>query len=408
MNGKSVSTVALFGLPISNVSMAEAVERIANGIEEGTTQQIATANLDFARNARKNSFLQQVICDCSLVLPDGAPMLWASWLLGRPLKQRVTGVDLIPELARISAERGYRIFVLGSKEESAQSAIEILQQRHPGALFVGRHSPEESSLEEMDDDEILRRIHAARPDILLVAFGNPKQELWIDRNRDRLNVRISIGIGGSLDMIAGRVRRAPKFVQKMHLEWMFRLLQEPRRLLPRYVLDTMALLRHLPREIVANRRQPEKTNMWPMEVSLQGRTRIVHLPGTLSGPDCRIVESQAALAVELGEHLVLDMTLTERVEADGVGCLLEARRTMIAAGRPLWMAGVTEPVRRVLQSASLVQHMRMAPTLREAVRLGGMPERRKRFVPQTGAARMAVQTRQMAREMSKQTGAAAA
>jgi N-acetylglucosaminyldiphosphoundecaprenol N-acetyl-beta-D-mannosaminyltransferase len=366
--------------------MAEAVERIADGIEAGTTQQIATANLDFARNARKNSFLQQVICDCSLVLPDGAPMLWASWLLGRPLKQRVTGVDLIPELARISAERGYRIFVLGSKEESAQSAIEILQQRHPGALFVGRHSPEESSLEEMDDDEILRRIHAARPDILLVAFGNPKQELWIDRNRDRLNVRISIGIGGSLDMIAGRVRRAPKFVQKMHLEWMFRLLQEPRRLLPRYVLDTMA----------------------PMEVSLQGRTRIVHLPGTLSGPDCRIVESQAALAVELGEHLVLDMTLTERVEADGVGCLLEARRTMIAAGRPLWMAGVTEPVRRVLQSASLVQHMRMAPTLREAVRLGGMPERRKRFVPQTGAARMAVQTRQMAREMSKQTGAAAA
>ena len=235
MNGKSVSTVALFGLPISNVSMAEAVERIADGIEAGTTQQIATANLDFARNARKNSFLQQVICDCSLVLPDGAPMLWASWLLGRPLKQRVTGVDLIPELARISAERGYRIFVLGSKEESAQSAIEILQQRHPGALFVGRHSPEESSLEEMDDDEILRRIHAARPDILLVAFGNPKQELWIDRNRDRLNVRISIGIGGSLDMIAGRVRRAPKFVQKMHLEWMFRLLQEPRRLMGRRV-----------------------------------------------------------------------------------------------------------------------------------------------------------------------------
>jgi N-acetylglucosaminyldiphosphoundecaprenol N-acetyl-beta-D-mannosaminyltransferase len=231
-----------------------------------------------------------------------------------------------------------------------------------------------------------------------VAFGNPKQELWIDRNRERLNVRVSIGIGGSLDMIAGRVRRAPKFVQKMHLEWMFRLLQEPRRLLPRYVLDTMALLRHLPREIVANRRQPDKTNMWPMEVSLQGRTRIVHMPGTLSGPDCRAVEGQAALAVELGEHLVLDMTLTERVEADGVGCLLEARRTMVAVGRPLWMAGVTEPVRRVLQSASLVQHMRMAPTLRETVRLCMQPERRKRFVPQTGAARLAVQDRQMAKQ----------
>ena len=400
MNGKSVSTVALVGLPISNVSMAEAVERIANGIEEGTTQQIATANLDFARNARKNSFLQQVICDCSLVLPDGAPMLWASWLLGRPLKQRVTGVDLIPELARLSAERGYRIFVLGSKDENAQKAIEILEARFPGALFVGRYSPEQKALEEMDDEEILHRIHKARPDILLVAFGNPKQELWIDRNRERLHVNVAIGIGGSLDMIAGTVRRAPKFVQKMHMEWMFRLLQEPRRLLPRYVLDTVALLRHLPREIIANRRQPEKTNMWPMEVSLQGRTRLVHLPGTLSGEECRIVESQAALAAEREEHLVLDMTLTERVEADGVGCLLEARRTMIAAGRPLWMAGVTDPVRRVLQSASLVQHMRMAPTVREAVRLCGMPERRKRFVPQTGQARMAAKALQEASQSS--------
>ena len=398
MSSKSVSTVALFGLPISNVSMAEAVERIAEGIEDGSTQQIATANLDFARNARKNSFLQQVICDCSLVLPDGAPMLWASWLLGRPLKQRVTGVDLIPELAKLSAERGYRIFLLGSKDENARTAIEILQARFPGALFVGRYSPEEKPLDDMDDDEILSRVHAVRADILLVAFGNPKQELWIDRNRERLGVRVAIGIGGALDMIAGTVRRAPKFVQAMHLEWMFRLLQEPRRLLPRYVLDTMALLRHLPREIVANRRQPEKPNMWPLEVSLQGRTRLVHLPGALSGADCRIVEQQAALAAERDEQLVLDMTLTERVEADGVGCLLEARRAMIAAGRPLWMAGVTDPVRRVLQSVSLVQHMRMAPTVREAVRLCGMPERRKRYVPQTGRARMAAQAKAAAKQ----------
>jgi N-acetylglucosaminyldiphosphoundecaprenol N-acetyl-beta-D-mannosaminyltransferase len=309
-------------------------------------------------------------------------------------------VDLIPQLAKLSAERGYRVFLLGSKEENARKAIDILEARFPGALFVGQFSPELKGLGEMDDDEILSRIHAARPDILLVAFGNPKQELWIDRNRERLNVRVAIGIGGSLDMIAGTVRRAPRFVQKIHMEWMFRLLQEPRRLLPRYMLDTLALLRHLPREIVANRRQPEKPNMWPMEVSLQGHTRVLHLPGALTGRDCWMVESQAALAVERDEQLVLDMTLTERVEADGVGCLLEARRTMIAAGRPLWMAGVTEPVRRVLQSASLVQHLRMAPTLREAVRLCGMPERRKRFVPLTGPARMAVQARAAAKQSS--------
>jgi N-acetylglucosaminyldiphosphoundecaprenol N-acetyl-beta-D-mannosaminyltransferase len=401
MDRKSVNTVALFGLPISDVTMAEAVERIAQGIEEGTSQQIATANLDFARNARKDSFLHQVICDCSMVLPDGAPMLWASLLLGRKLKQRVTGVDLIPELAKLSAERGYRIFLLGSKETNAQTAQEMLEKRYPGAQFVGRYSPEVKELGEMDDAEILRRIHAARPDILLVAFGNPKQELWIDRNREKLGVAVAIGIGGALDMIAGSVRRAPKLLQTMQLEWMFRLLQEPRRLLPRYARDLMALVQHLPREIAANWSQPEKKmNGWPLEVSVQGNTRIVHLPGTLSGADCAEVELQAEVAVRLNERLVFDMALTERIEADGVGCLLEARRRMIAAGLPFWLAGVAEPVRRVLHTSSLIQHMKVAQTTRDAVRLSAQPERRKRFVPLTGLARMAASQRRKAVESS--------
>ena len=397
MNVKSVNTVALFGLPISNVTMTEAVDRIAQGIENGTSQQIATANLDFARNARQDSFLHQVICDCSMVLPDGAPMLWAARLLGRPLKQRVTGVDLVPELAKLSAERGYKIFLLGSTEENAAIAQGVLMQRFPGARFVGRYSPEVKSLGEMDDQEILRRIRAAQPDILLVAFGNPKQELWIDRNREKLGVPVSIGIGGSLDMIAGSLRRAPRWIQWMQLEWMFRLLQEPRRLLPRYGRDLMALVQHLPREIAANLAQPEKKkNDWPLEVSVQGITRIVHLPGVLSGADCLEVERQAALASERDERLVFDMTLTERVEADGVGCLLEARRTMIAADAPFWLAGVCEPVRRVLQTSSLIQHMRMAQTTHEAVKLSGMPERRKRFIRVTGLARLAASSRHLA------------
>jgi N-acetylglucosaminyldiphosphoundecaprenol N-acetyl-beta-D-mannosaminyltransferase len=405
MDRKSVNTVALFGLPISNVTMAEAVERIAQGIEEGTSQQIATANLDFARNARKDNFLHQVICDCSMVLPDGAPMLWASLLLGRKLKQRVTGVDLIPELAKLSAQRGYRIFLLGSKAANAQTAQELLEKQYPGAQFVGRYSPEIKALGEMDDAEILRRIHAARPDILLVAFGNPKQELWIDRNREKLGVAVAIGIGGSLDMIAGSVRRAPKLVQAMQLEWMFRLLQEPRRLLPRYARDLMALVQHLPREIAANWNQPEKKlNGWPLEVSVQGNTRIVHLPGALSGADCAEVERQAEVAIRMNERLVFDMALTERIEADGVGCLLEARRRMIATGLPFWLAGVAEPVRRVLHTSSLIQHMKVAQTTREAVRLSAQPERRKRFVPLTGLARMAASQRQSA---AQNTAAAA-
>jgi N-acetylglucosaminyldiphosphoundecaprenol N-acetyl-beta-D-mannosaminyltransferase len=393
MKSKNIKTVALFGLPISNVTMAEAVERIAEGIEAGTSQQIATANMDFARNARSNSFLHQVMCDCSMVLPDGAPMLWASRLLGNPLKERVTGVDLIPQLAKLSAERGYRIYFLGSEEKNSSAAAAVLEARFPGCKIVGRHSPEVMPLDEMNDDDILNRIRAAKPDILLVAFGNPKQELWIDRNRHRLNVPVAIGIGGSLDMIAGSLKRAPRWIQMLQMEWMYRMLQEPRRLLPRYARDFMALMRHLPVEVAAVWMQPEKKNDWPLEVSVENGTRVLHMPAVLTGDECSEVLNHVQSAAVLGESVIFDMVLTERVEADGVGCLLEARRTMNAAGLPFWLASVAGPVRRVLQSAALVQHIRMASTTPEALKLSHQPERRKRFVPVTGLNRLAAVSR---------------
>jgi N-acetylglucosaminyldiphosphoundecaprenol N-acetyl-beta-D-mannosaminyltransferase len=188
MRKKTPDTVALFGLPITNVTMAQAVARVEEQILSGRTHQIATANLDFARNSLKDQYLQRIICECSMVLPDGAPMLWASTLFRTPLKERVTGVDLIPELARLSAERGYGIYLLGATEESSQRAAEILAERFPGVRIVGRTSPEIQPLHEMDNEALLREIEEADPAILLVAFGNPKQEIWIHRHRDRLKV----------------------------------------------------------------------------------------------------------------------------------------------------------------------------------------------------------------------------
>ena len=147
MTSKAPETVALFGLPISNVTMAEAVSRIDAAIQGGGQHQIATANLDFARNALRDPALQRVICDCSMVLPDGAPMLWASRMLGKPLQERVTGVDLVPELAKLSAEKGYRIFFLGSSDKCSAEAQKVLEERYPGVKIVGRYSPPVSSLE---------------------------------------------------------------------------------------------------------------------------------------------------------------------------------------------------------------------------------------------------------------------
>jgi len=367
MNHPIPDTVALFGLPITNVTMAQAVSRVEEHIRSGTTHQIATANLDFARNSLKDPYLQRVICDCSMVLPDGAPMLWASSLFGAPLKERVTGVDLIPELAKLSADRGYGIFLLGSSEQNSRIASEVLASRYPGVRIVGRHCPDIAPLHAMDNEDLLRRIASAEPDILLVAFGNPKQEMWIHRHRDRLSVPVSIGIGGALDMIAGSVKRAPKWVQKVNLEWAYRMCQEPKRLLPRYFRDAIAFFVHLPLGLLATRMQPGERREGTMKVGVQGTSRIVSTPSKLCGEVTAALAQEARFAVAAGQCLIVDMSSTIRVEADGLGGLLEARRILLAGGLWIWLTGMSNPVRRVLQFSAMSDLFRVATTSAEAI-----------------------------------------
>ncbi len=367
MSKTTPDTVALFGLPITNVTMAEAVARVEEQILSGRTHQIATANLDFARNSLKDQYLQRVICECSMVLPDGAPMLWAARLFGTPLKERVTGVDLIPELARLSAEKGYGIYLLGATEDSSRRAMQVLQQQFPGVNIVGRTSPEIQPLHEMDNEGLLRKIEMANPAILLVAFGNPKQEIWLHRHRDRLRVPVSIGIGGSLDMIAGSLRRAPKWVQFLQLEWLFRMTQEPARLLPRYARDAAALALHLPLGLAANRLQPEERRSGRLNVEVQGAVRVIVTPAKLSGDVCDWLAREAKSAVTAGQTMVVDMSATIRVEADGLGGLLEARRILLAEGLWIWLAGMSNPVRRVLQFSAMADLFRIAATPAEAI-----------------------------------------
>jgi N-acetylglucosaminyldiphosphoundecaprenol N-acetyl-beta-D-mannosaminyltransferase len=347
--------------------MAQAVARVEEQIQSGRTHQIATANLDFARNSLKDQYLQRIICECSMVLPDGAPMLWASTLFGTPLKERVTGVDLIPELARLSAQRGYGIFLLGSTEASSRRAAEVLSERYPGVRIVGRSSPEIAPLHEMDNEGLLREIEAADPAILLVAFGNPKQEIWIHRHRDRLKVPVTIGIGGALDMIAGSLKRAPRWVQRMQMEWCFRMAQEPFRLLPRYTRDAVALLMHLPLGLAANRMQPGERRHGKLKVEVHGPIRVIATPAKLSGDVCGWLAREAKAAVQAGQTMIVDMSATVRVEADGLGGLLEARRILLSEGLWIWLAGMSNPVRRVLQFSAVSDLFRVAATPAEAV-----------------------------------------
>jgi len=365
--GNSGDTVALFGMPITNVTMAEAVARIEAYIASGKTHQIATANLDFARNSLRDAYIQGIICECSMVLPDGAPMLWASRMFRAALRERVTGVDLIPELARLSQENGYGIFFLGSTEESSEAAAKVLTRRFPKVRIVGRHCPPVAPLHEMDHDQVLRLIEQSQARIVFVGFGNPKQEIWIHRHRDRLPPAVYIGIGGSLDMISGKLKRAPLWVRKLQLEWLFRMAQEPLRLMPRYLRDATALLAHLPLGVAANRMQPFERRQRGTAVDVGGGVRVFATPGKLGARAAALLVEEAKAAAGFSETLVIDMQATLRVEAEGIGGLLEARRLMLEQDNSIWLAAMSNPVRRFLQFSAVADMFRVAPTAAAAI-----------------------------------------
>ncbi len=350
---KNARVVALLGLPICNVSKAQTVASIDGRIQSGGRYQIATANLDFVRNARRDPELHRVICECAMVLPDGYPLVLVSRLLGRPLQARLTGADLTPELAKLSAEKGYGIFLLGSTDENARKTAEILTEQYPGARFVGHYAPPVAPLEQMDDDEILRRIDAAAPDILLVAFGNPKQELWAYRNRDRLNVAITIGVGGTLDLIAGQKRRAPLWLQSIGGEWIWRMWLEPGRLGPRYFNDFFALVRYLPGELLAARRQGKRQIAGGVSVDAQHGHRVFHVQDALTGDLCPTLRDHVRNAIADDCDVTIDLSAATQVGADGVGCLLDIRRSLLAKARNLYLLGASEAIQRVLHHAAL-------------------------------------------------------
>src|SRR5207302_4204645 len=229
--------IALLGVPFDNVTMTEAVERIEQMVATRQPHYVVTANVDFLVQALRDVELHRILLDAHLALCDGTPLVWASRLLGNPLPERVAGSDLAPLLIRLAAEKNYRLFLLGASPEANAQAVARLKAHHPALNLVGNYSPPFKPLLEMDHQEIKRRIHATRPDLLFVSFGCPKQEKWIAMHYRSLGVPVTIGVGATIDFLAGRVKRAPHWMQRTGTEWIFRVLQEPRRLFKRYVAD---------------------------------------------------------------------------------------------------------------------------------------------------------------------------
>jgi exopolysaccharide biosynthesis WecB/TagA/CpsF family protein len=229
-------------VPIDPIGMSEAVSRIQAAVGGPKLFQVATVNLDFMVRAQRDSQIMRIFHRSDLNVADGAPVVWLGRLLGQRVPERVAGADLVPAVVAMAAGIGARVFLLGGEGGVAAEAAARFAEQHPNLEVAGTYEPARAQVEEMDNAEILARIEESRADILLVALGHPKQERWIDLNRDRLTVSVAIGIGCGLDLVAGRSRRAPAWMQRAGLEWAFRLGQEPQRLVGRYVTDALWLV----------------------------------------------------------------------------------------------------------------------------------------------------------------------
>lgn len=362
-------TFALAGIPIDIVTMEQTIELVANMVESRHgCHQIATANLDFLSNAASDEELRENLCDCEVVLADGMPLVWACKGMGAPMPERVCGVDLVPRLAELCAARGYGIFLLGSSEASSRGAAQWITQNHPGARIVGRYCPDYGPLDAMDHEEILRQIAAARPDILLVAMGNPKQEKWIAMHRRHLQVPVCIGIGGTLDLLAGKLPRAPRWMRDRGLEWLYRLKQEPRRLAGRYSRNAARLVRSIPSQVLLMRLQYGRHSPVHMHQRVLKAAAIVGVFGALTGDVVHSLKRYLNESLRAGMHVIVDLAETTFIGADALGALLRSGSIARRYRRECWLTGLKPRHRRILRASRLHAEFRTAPEVADALR----------------------------------------
>lgn len=220
-----MARVDILGVKFDNVTMDEAVARAMELVESGKTSTVVTPNSEIAYECMANRSFRKLINGADLVVPDGAGVVLASKILKRPLKQKVAGVELAEALLWKLAERGKKLFLLGAKPGVAERAAQNLLQRVPGLNICGAfHGYFES------DEEAVRRINEADPDIVYVCLGSPRQEHWMGKNAGKLVPCTMIGLGGTIDIFAGEARRAPPIFIKLNLEWFYRLLRQPSRI----------------------------------------------------------------------------------------------------------------------------------------------------------------------------------
>ncbi|MEM1224066.1 MAG: WecB/TagA/CpsF family glycosyltransferase [Planctomycetota bacterium] len=240
--------VTIWDVPFDRVNIDQALHRIEELVDRRVPSYAITANLNYCMLHESDASVRRITADADLIVADGQPIVWRSQLTQNPLPERVTGSDMLGHLCRMAAYRGWRIYLLGGARDVPERAAEALRKTYPRLKIVGTESPPFRDLSEQEKASQRERIRSARPDILLVAFGQPKGDHWIYENHDELGVPFSMQVGASFDFMAGNVHRAPLWMQVTGLEWFHRMIHEPRRLVPRYAANAVFLGQALVRD----------------------------------------------------------------------------------------------------------------------------------------------------------------
>ncbi|KQW88410.1 UDP-N-acetyl-D-mannosamine transferase [Massilia sp. Root418] len=231
--------ISMMGCQVDNLTMEETLQTIDGFIQSGKPHQHVVVNVDKLVKAAHDAELRRIINECALINVDGMPVVWASRLLGKPLKERVAGVDLFEALMQRSSKTGWRVFLLGAREEVVSEVKRQYEIKYPGLTVCGYRNgywkPEEEA-------GVVEQIRAAKADLLFVAISSPKKEHFLGQYQEHMKIPFAMGVGGTFDVAVGRVKRAPLWMQKSGLEWFYRFLQEPRRMFRRYFIEDMAFV----------------------------------------------------------------------------------------------------------------------------------------------------------------------
>lgn len=242
--------VRLLDTALDAVTHADVVQKIEQFVEQGTPRQVVTVNVDFVRIAQENERFRRVVNGSDLSVADGKPLMWAARWTGQQLPARITGMDLVLGSAELAARRNESIFLLGAAEGIAAKAGKVLEAKYPG-LTVHSYSPPFGPFTDEENARMVEMIRASGAKYLFVAFGAPRQDVWINEHLHELGVPVCAGIGGVLNFLAGEIKRAPEWVQSSGMEWLYRIAQEPTRLWRRYFLEDLPVFIRMLMEPVA-------------------------------------------------------------------------------------------------------------------------------------------------------------